>query len=455
MRNFIYRMNKRACGETILKEDSYGPIFAYATNGDLATCPRHMIKMKEKVNPKMLQKATEEALVRFPQFRLGLHRTENGYRYYFLEKPPVVLPFSDVSRYYMGSEDNNGYMFTVGYKDRTIYMEYQHSISDGHGFDMLIRSVLFEYLTLMGHDVKNDGSIRTNDSLFTLDECEDGYKRLDEANPSEEGHYDVKESFHVPLSENETFKGNEQMTEITFSFQEMRNWTKPNGVSPIVYLYTALAFALKDTYYTEADAGTPVVAEIPMDLRQIVPSKTTHFFVSLLDLPFEYDWFSLPFAEACKKVKEVFDQQKAPRHTAWWGQAGSKRVSDGHNTEMNIDEKEEMMRNMARNYVRRDSFILTNIGAFSVPESMQEHIEDYGAILHCGYQPLGILVSSYKGIMKVSLAQREHSSRLANAFTAELEKTGVKVSKKTYIYHPTSYDGKYLMSSASRKSAIM
>ena len=454
MSKLVEEINKNYTIPDVLNEDSYGPIFAYASNKDLATCPRHIITMTETVNPVLLQQATEKALIRYPQMRVGLQKTEGGYKYYFLGKPPVVLPFRNVSLYYMGSEENNGYLFTVGYNEKTIYMEYQHSISDGHGFDMFIRTVLFEYLVLCGHDIENDGSIRTNDHLFTLEECEDAYQKLQEANPSSEGHYEVKGSFHLPLPEDEKYAGIEQVTELTFSYDQMRKWTKAHGISPLVFIYTAFCFATYQTYYTKNDEGTPMVAEIPMDLRQVVPSKTTHFFVSLLDLPFEYDWFSLSFEEACQKVKEVFDKQKNPEHSAWWGQAGSNRVSEGHNTEMDFDDKEDMMRNMARNYVRRDSFILTNIGSFSIPECMQEYIEDYGAILPCGYQPMGVLVSSYKGIMKINVAQREKTPLLTNAFIMELGKVGVTVDKRTYNIHPTSYDGDHLLSTLDAKSTV-
>ncbi|MDO5548706.1 MAG: hypothetical protein Q4F79_09505 [Eubacteriales bacterium] len=424
----------------ILDADSYGPIFMYATHRDLACAPRHIIRMTEPVDPALLQKAAELALIRFPQMRVGLSRDDDAYHYYFIERPPVVLPFSDISPYYMGSEDNNGYLFTIGWNDHTIYMEYQHSLCDGHGFDQFIRSVLFEYLTLCGKPIQNDGSIRTRDTKFQLSECEDGYPMLDRAEPSEEGHYTVKESFRVPVAD-EDYDRNERMTELTFPYSSVRQWTHTHGATPISLLYTALSFALYRTYYTKKDAGTPVVAEVPLDLRQIVPSDTTHFFVSLLDLPFEYDWFSLPFVDACRKVREMFDTQRAPRHAAFWGKAGSGRVTEGHTSDMGIDEKEPMMRKMARDYVRRDSFILTNIGRFDVPVCMQEYIEDYGAILPCAYQPLGVLVSSYRGTMKVSLAQRDFSPRLAHAFAEELENCGISVKQMSYEYHPTRYEG--------------
>ena len=60
-----------------------------------------------------------------------------------------MLPFDGVStRYTIGSKDTNGYLFLVGYHDKTIYMEYQHSISDGRGFEEFIRCVPVSYTHL-------------------------------------------------------------------------------------------------------------------------------------------------------------------------------------------------------------------------------------------------------------------------------------------------------------------
>ena len=98
----------------ILQADSYGPVFMYATHRELACAPRHIIRMTEPVNPELLQQAAQRALERFPQMRVGLSRDDDAYRYYFNPLPPVVLPFSDVSPYYIGSKDNNGYLFTHG-----------------------------------------------------------------------------------------------------------------------------------------------------------------------------------------------------------------------------------------------------------------------------------------------------------------------------------------------------
>ena len=68
----------------LLDVDSYGPVFMYATNQDLTTAPRHIIRMTEPVDPELLREALKITLLRFPQMGLGLTRGTTQYRYRLL-----------------------------------------------------------------------------------------------------------------------------------------------------------------------------------------------------------------------------------------------------------------------------------------------------------------------------------------------------------------------------------
>lgn len=435
---------KTICKDPVLNVDTYGNIFMYATHRDLTTSPRHIIRMSEPVRPDLLQKALELALIRFPQMAVGLTRGSSSYSYCYLDKPPVVLPFENhISPYWMGSEDTNGYLFTCGYNRNTIFMEYQHCTCDGHGFDQFIRCVLFEYLTLCGHPVENDGSIRTRDTEFDPRECEDAFPLLENVPRSGDNHHPDVPAFHMPEYDS-TSDANELVTEIAFPFSQLKAFTKKNGGTPMTFVMTALSMAMHRTYGAGCDGKEAIVAEIPMDLRPLVPSPTTHFFVSLLDLPFLPEYFDLPFAEACRRCTDYFRSQRELSHSAWWAKQNGDNVYSIHQSDLPIAEKEDVMRKRARSYIRRDSFILTNIGEFHVPESMQPYILDYAAILPSAYQPFGVLVSSYRGYLKISLAQRDHNIDLVRNVLKQLAEVDVQASTYSYVYHTTRYDGRYL-----------
>lgn len=439
----IKHNHKTIHNDPVLNVDTYGNIFMYATHRDLTTSPRHIIRMSEPVQPDLLQEALELALTRFPQMAVGLVRGDSAYSYRYIDKPPVVLPFKNhISPYWMGSDDTNGYLFLCGYTRNSIILEYHHCTCDGHGFDEFIRCVLFEYLTLCGKPVENDGTIRTCETEFDPCECEDAFPLLNNVPRSDKNHHKDVPSFQIEQSE-ESLDSNELVTEIAFSFAQMKAFLKRNGGTPLTYVMTALSRAMAQTYFKDGQRER-IAAEVPMDLRSMIPSKTTHFFVSLLDLPFLPEYFDLSFAEACRKCSEYFTTQRDPEHSAWWAKANGDNVFSLHNADMDIDEKEHMMRTRARNYVHRNSFILTNIGAFHLPESMQKYVVDYAAILPCASMPFGVLISSYNGYLKISLAQRDHNMNLVRNLLDTLAETGVRATTYSYRFHTTWYDGKHL-----------
>ena len=429
--------------DPVLNVDTYGNIFMYASHRDLTTSPRHIIRMRDPVDPELLQIALTLAIRRFPQMSVGLTRGETAYSYHYNTLPPVVLPFEDhLSPYWMGSEDTNGYLFLCGYHENTIILEYHHCTADGRGFDQFIRCVLFEYLRLCGCPVENDGSIRTCETIFQPEECEDGFPLLEDVERSGDNHHDDVPVFHIPELDSRT-DANEIVTEFSFPFADMKAFLKKNGGSPLTYVMTAVSHAMAATYFKNGERQT-IAAEVPMDLRSLVPSETTHFFVSLLDLPFFAEYFDLSFAQACRKCSEYFETQRTLEHSAWWAKANGDNVYALHTSDLPIEEKEEQMRQRARNYIRRDTFILTNIGGFNIPDSMKPYVLDYAAILPSAFQPFGVLVSSYNGILKITLAQRDHSMALKQNLLDVLASTGVTAQTKTYPFHTTRYDGRYL-----------
>lgn len=426
--------------DALLQVDSYGSIFMYATHKDLTTAPRHLIRMNEPVEPRVLLAAVRTALERFPQFALGLTRGAQRYSYRLLDTVPVVLPMDDRSPYYIGSDDTAGYLFLCGYREDTIYLEYQHCISDGRGFDQFIRCILFYYLQGLGYPVENDGSIRTRETAFTPAECEDGYLLLRGMPQSDADHHPDVPAFHLPAYDSRD-DSDELTTELTISLPQLLAYTKRNGVTPMTFLMTALSMGMHRTYYTDGAHTEPIIAEVPMDLRAYAKTPTTRFFVSLLDLPFFSEYFDMPFLEACQACKTYFDTQKNLPHAVYWALKNANRVKKAHLSDVPIDEKEQAMRQQARDYIRRDSFILTNIGAFRLPPSMEPYVLDYAAILPCAFQPFGVLVSSYKDVLKVSISQRDFNYHLVENIRSVLREIGFATEARPYTFHVTRYDG--------------
>lgn len=422
----------------MLRTDSYAKIFLYNTHESVACVPRHIIQMTEKVKPTLLQNAVERTLLRFPHMMLGIETTDTQVRYVPNVRPVVVLPFDGVSkRYTVGSKDTNGYLFVAGYEDDKIILEYQHSVSDGRGFEEFIKTVLLEYLSLSGKPVKNDGTVRGLDTRYSPEESTDGYKLLEDRDFSPEGIFKKEGSLHV---ENFAQRDDapEIVTEITFSFHELRKATKEYGVSPLSIIAPLFARAYADKF--GKDSKLPVIAEIPVDLRPIVPTTTTRYFICFIDLPYFREDDALPLPELFKKTKDFLVSQMEPEQLMYRAKVSADTCLQLHEAPIPLADKCARAQKVTTDFVLEDSYLITNVGEFKMPESCLPYIKGYGAILPCAVQPFSMLVSSFNGTMKLSVAQRDNDFTVCTTFIHELAKIGVHAESVSYPYTSTMYN---------------
>ena len=421
--------------------DSYGKIFMYNTESSVACVPRHTIRMNEKVDPECLLRAVRIALLRFPHMCIGLEKTDTSMQCFVNGEEPVVLPFDSSGaehRYAIGSEDTHHYLFLVGYRENYIYMEYQHSICDGRGFEEFIRAVLFLYLRECGKPVENDGTIRALDTVYTREESEDAFQELQKMQPKADGIYQKPEALHA---EGLTNLGDvpEVLTEISFPFSQLHAVTRRLGVSPLTVLMPVFSRAFYNKYGNHSKS--PIIAQIPVDLRQVIPSSTTRYFVCFLDLPYLAEYQDLTMEEACQRTHAFLNTQLVPEQLLYRGKVASETCLQLHEKEIPLEEKFEEGIRIARGFVLQDSFLVTNVGRFDLPESMYPYVEEYSAVLPSAAQTYGLLISSYHGVMHVSIAHKDQNFDVCQDMVGLLSEMGIDAQMRSEPFCVTRYSG--------------
>lgn len=349
-----------------------------------------------------------------------------------------MLPFDGVStRYTIGSKDTNGYLFLVGYHDKTIYMEYQHSISDGRGFEEFIRCVLFQYLKNCGFPVENDGSVRGMDTRWSPEESANGYEQLADREFSPDGIWKKPEAVHAPEVQWGA-DGSEVVTEVTFPFSQLHDYAKSIGVSPLSVLAPLMMKAFDDKF---GGTDKPVIAEIPVDLRPLLPTLTTRYFICFIDLPYFPEYRDLPNDEVFRRTKAFLKDQMQREQLLYRAKAAADRCESLHEADMPLAEKMQAAQKVTTDFVLEDSFLITNVGRFALPESCRPYVLDYGAILPCAVQPFALLISSYGDKMKLSVAQRDHDMQVVEDLCAGLRQLGIQPETLSYPFVVTRYNG--------------
>ena len=142
----------------------------YGANEDFFSTFRLAIRMKEIVDYDILSRSVERAIVRYPYFCVCPEREGEKLVLRYNDRPLPV--FSDNRTVTLGSDESRGHLISFGCKDKTIFIDASHYLTDGMGVDPLLKSLLCLYVSeRYGIDGLETERIRMPDSPV----CEDEY----------------------------------------------------------------------------------------------------------------------------------------------------------------------------------------------------------------------------------------------------------------------------------------
>lgn len=107
---------------------------------------RIKVELDSPIDAEKMTQAAQEAITRFPYFsvKIGLDEGQN-YTLDHNPRPIAVLPEKD-GRLMLGSEEVNGHLFAVTYKDNCVWFNYSHSICGATGGMFWVKTTLYQYM---------------------------------------------------------------------------------------------------------------------------------------------------------------------------------------------------------------------------------------------------------------------------------------------------------------------
>ena len=108
---------------------------------------RILVRMKEKVDAKLLKDAAQKAISRLPYFAVKI-RVDEGSNFVLEhnDAPIPVLPEKE-ERLMLGSEAVSGHLFAITYKDNCVWFNFAHTVCGGTGGMIWLKSTMYQYLT--------------------------------------------------------------------------------------------------------------------------------------------------------------------------------------------------------------------------------------------------------------------------------------------------------------------
>ncbi len=147
----------------------------YECGEKLSFTMRMKYRLDEAIDVRLLEEAAREAFTRYPYFsvKVGLDENQN-YTLIPNDKPIAVLPEQD-RRIVLGSDEVNGHLFFISYRNDTIYFNASHAPCGGFGLQFWVKTTLYSYMCKKygqidpPKDLKFPGSPVTEGELFYPD----------------------------------------------------------------------------------------------------------------------------------------------------------------------------------------------------------------------------------------------------------------------------------------------
>ncbi len=137
--------------------DNTGKLYPSITNTRVSTVFRISATLKERVDPRILQKALDTMIKRFPYYKVNLKKGLFWYYFEHVDHYPIVEPEIYDPCMFMQFKSKKTFPFRVLYYHHKISCEFSHSITDATGVMIFfLKSLLRTYFELLGKITSHD-----------------------------------------------------------------------------------------------------------------------------------------------------------------------------------------------------------------------------------------------------------------------------------------------------------
>ena len=260
--------------------DNSAKIFPISTGKKYSTVFRLSAVLKEKVEPKILEEAVNQALEKYKSFKV---RMKSGFFWYYLEdnlKQPIIEEEQDYPCKYIDSRRNNNYLFKVTYFENKVNIDIFHSLTDGNSGTTFFKEIIYTYLELRHPEVLDADERRIKKIDY---DTEDSYMK----------NYDKKAKSNASGKRAYILKGKKiQLGAISaiheiIDLEDLKRESKKEEATITQYLTAVLINSIYQENYVKAKGKKPIKVCIPVNLKKYFSSKTMSNFFSYITVEAE------------------------------------------------------------------------------------------------------------------------------------------------------------------------
>lgn len=411
-----------------LKLDNAAKIYPAALSQNWSNVFRLSATLTEDVDIPVLQSALDVTVRRFPSIAARLRR---GMFWYYLEQipqAPVIRSELSCPLARMSRRDLRKCAFRVVVYQKRIAVEFFHSLCDGNGGLIFLKSLVAEYLQQKyGVHIPSEKGVLGRLEEPSADEMEDSF---------------LKYAGDVPASRAATtawhFKGTPEtdgfinLTCYRLSVSQVLEKAHQHGVSLTAFLCAAMMQALLELQRDNVPSirrRQPIKVLLPVNLRKMFPSKTLRNFVLYTIPEIDPRLGSYTFEEICNIVHHHMGMTITPKMMRCM-------------IATNVDsEKSPILRviplflkNIAMKAVFdavgecKSCLSLSNLGAVQMPEEMKPYISRLDFILSPQARfPHNCGCISFGDKLHINMIRKIKEPDLEAYFFRALQKQGIHV----------------------------
>ena len=409
-----------------LRLDNAAKIYPAARRRNWSNVFRQSVTLCEEVDVAVLQEALDVTVKRFPSIAASLRK---GAFWYYLQQvesaPEVEEEYSYPLRFMSGEELGRCALRVIAYRQR-IAVEFFHSLTDGTGALIFLKTLTAEYLE-QKHGISIPFEHGVIDRRTPPRECE-----LEDSFPKNAG--------PVPLSRKDTdawhMTGDLQengflnLTCFKLDLKQALDYSHKLGITLTVFLSAVAMKALLNLQ----NEKTPNVKKqkrikllIPINLRRLFPSETLRNFAMYTIPELDPRLGDFSFEEICNIIKHKMGLEVTAKHM---GGVIATNVNDEKNPLVRLIPlpiKNAVMKAVFDTVGEKKSCLsFSNLGAIKIPEIMQGYINRFDVIL--GVQanaPYNCGIVSYGNTIYINFIRNTKEPDLERHFFKALKELGI------------------------------
>ncbi len=417
-----------------MRLDNAAKIYPAARRQNWSNVFRLSATLTETVDVAVLQSALDVTVRRFPSIAARLRR---GVFWYYIQQLPQVPRVQRENSFplaRMSKEETRKCAFRVIVYERRIAVEMFHSLTDGNGGLVFLKTLLAEYIQQKyGVHVPAERGVLGRLEEPSPEELEDSFQKYAASRSASR-----RSSTAWRLTGTPEPDGFRHVVCFQVPVDQVMEKAHDLNVSATTFLCAALMMAIQNMQQKKQPIvrfRKPIKVLIPVNLRKLFPSRTLRNFVLFTTPQIDPRLGTFSFREICDVVQHGMGLEVNAKYMSTMIAANISGERMLAARIMPLFVKNAVMKLVYDAVGERKSCLsLSNLGLVQVPQVMEQYVERFDFIL--GVQatsPCNCAVLSYKDVMYINFIRNIREPELEYHFHCVLRDMGITATVESNL----------------------